>query len=374
MKAIARHCNLQAAYRSRFLFSMTTNHTQRGFIRIRGIHILLWLMLSLLLQYIYYDPRAALAPQVVSTLIVTGMCALPAYYGANRLVPGLLYRKRIGAFSGALALAAVLNSGLTYGVVGIFYQMLTGRQMFSSFRYFASISSLLIFANSIVIATSCAVKIIADRFSMEERLHEVEKEKISTELAFLRSQVNPHFLFNVLNTIYFQIHKENTEARGSVENLSELLRYQLYECTTDKIGINRELAYIRNYVAMQQLRMEAGTDVSLRMQPDIGAFKIAPLLILPLVENAFKHISHHKNPAQNKLHIMLGKEGGDQFIVQVSNTYDAANGATHLLASSGLGLQNLRRRLALLYPDAHSLDVRRHDAIFETTLKIKYGD
>ena len=92
-----------------------------------------------------------------------------------------------------------------------------------------------------------------DRFGMEQQLHEVENEKVSTELAFLRAQINPHFLFNVLNTIYFQIQKENSEARSSVEKLSEMLRYQLYECNTDKIDISKELAYIENYVAVQQL-------------------------------------------------------------------------------------------------------------------------
>jgi len=100
------------------------------------------------------------------------------------------------------------------------------------------------------------LKILIDRFRIEKRLHEVEKEKITTELNFLRSQINPHFLFNVINTIYFQIDKRNAEARASVEKLSEMLRYQLYECTTDKIEIKKEVDYIKNYVAVQTLRME----------------------------------------------------------------------------------------------------------------------
>ncbi len=353
---------------------MTTLHLRQRFIRFGGIHILLWLLLSLLVLYIYYDPRAALLQQVIATLVITGMCALPAYYGAYRLVPKLLYRKRIGAFIGALILAVVLNSLLTYLIVGTLYQLTTGKQVFSSLVYGASMVAIFIFANSIVIAIGCAVKIIADRFNMEVRLQEVEQEKITTELAFLRAQVNPHFLFNVLNTIYFQIHKDNTEARGSVEKLSELLRYQLYECTTDKISIEKEIAYIRNYVGVQQLRMEPGTDVSLNVTSGVSGFKVAPLLILPLVENAFKHISHFKNAAANKLHITLGKEADDYFLVHVSNTYDSVNGTTHLLASGGLGLKNVARRLALLYPDAHLLDVSRRDGVFETTLKIKYHD
>jgi LytS/YehU family sensor histidine kinase len=213
-----------------------------------------------------------------------------------------------------------------------------------------------------------------DRFGMEQQLHVVENEKVSTELAFLRAQINPHFLFNVLNTIYFQIQKDNSEARNSVEKLSEMLRYQLYECTTDMIEISKELAYIENYVAVQQLRMEAGTDLKLMLPRDIGSFKIAPLLILPLVENAFKHISNYKDPSKNKLHISITIEPDSQFMVNVVNTYNSSVGTDILQNSSGLGLKNLERRLALLYPGRHSITRRRNENTYETTLKIQYHD
>ena len=111
---------------------------------------------------------------------------------------------------------------------------------------------------------SGGLKIMIDSFRLRKRLVEVEKEKINTELNFLRSQINPHFLFNVINTIYFQIDKKNTEARATVEKLSEMLRYQLYECTSDKIEIKKELDYIKNYVSVQTLRMEKGSDIQLR--------------------------------------------------------------------------------------------------------------
>jgi LytS/YehU family sensor histidine kinase len=221
---------------------------------------------------------------------------------------------------------------------------------------------------------SSAIQIIIDRFGMEQQLHEAENEKISTELAFLRAQINPHFLFNILNTIYFQIQKENSEARNSVEKLSEMLRYQLYECTTDMIDISRELAYIENYVAVQRLRMEAGTDLQLMLPENIGSFKIAPLLILPLVENAFKHVSNFKDPSQNKLHITIRNDVDSQFVVNVVNTFNPMDDNDQSGNSSGLGLKNLERRLALLYPGKHSITRKRKDNIYETTLNIRYRD
>jgi LytS/YehU family sensor histidine kinase len=339
-----------------------------------GIQISLWVILTFFLLYFIYDSQAPFLQQFVATLIVTALTALPAYFSSKVLVPRFLYRKLIGKFIGALLLIAFANTILTYFVAGAIYYELSGKSIFRSISNIQLLSSFFFIINCIVIVVSSAIQIIIDRFGIEQQLHEVESENVSTELAFLRAQINPHFLFNVLNTIYFQIHKENSEARNSVEKLSEMLRYQLYECTSDMIDISRELAYIENYVAVQQLRMEAGTDLRMNLPGDIGSFKIAPLLILPLVENAFKHVSNFKNPSQNKLHITIYKEQDSQFVVNVLNTYNPLEGTRQLENSIGLGLKNLERRLTLLYPGKHSITRKRNENTYETTLKIQYRD
>ncbi len=339
-----------------------------------GIHLFLWIILTFFLLYFIYDPHAAFLQQFVATLVVTGFTALPAYFSSKVLLPRLLYRKLIGKFIGALLLAALTNTVLTYFLAGAFYYELSGKSIFTRIAYIQFLFSFFFIINCTVIAVSSAIQIIIDRFGMEQQLHEVESEKVSTELAFLRAQINPHFLFNVLNTIYFQIYKDNSEARNSVEKLSEMLRYHLYDCNTDMIDISMELAYIENYVAVQQLRMEAGTDLQMKLPGDIGSFKIAPLLILPLVENAFKHISNFKDPSQNKLYITIYKEQDAQFVVNVVNTYNSLDHIEQLQNSSGLGLKNLERRLALLYPGKHSITRKRTENTYETTLKIQYYD
>jgi len=339
-----------------------------------GIHILLWIILTIFLLYFILDPKAPLLQQFVASLLVTGLTVLPAYFSSKVLVPKLLYHKLIGKFIGALLLAALINTIITYIIVGGLYFELSGKSIFRNTSIIAYLFSFFFIINCIVIIVSSAIQIIVDRFSMEEQLHEVENEKVRTELAFLRTQINPHFLFNVLNTIYFQIHKENSEARNSIEKLSEMLRYQLYECTSDMIDISRELAYIENYVAVQQLRMEAGTDLQFKLPGDIGSFKIAPLLILPLVENAFKHLSNFKDPSQNKLHITIYTEYDSQFVVTVINTYYSLDHTALLEKSNGLGLKNLERRLVLLYPGKHSITRKHYENIYETTLKIQYCD
>jgi len=347
---------------------MTKKFKLAGF----AIQLLLWILLTFFLLYFIYDQRAPILQQFIATLIVTGLTAVPAYFSSRVLVPRLLYRKKIGMFIGALLIIAFVNTILTYFIAGSLYYELSGKSIFRNNGFVQYLFSFFFIINCIVIIMNSAIRIIIDRFNIEQQLHEVESEKIRTELAFLRAQINPHFLFNVLNTIYFQIRKENDDARNSLEKLSEMLRYQQYECTSDLIDISSELAYIENYVAVQKLRMEQGTDLQIKMPPDIGSFKIAPLLILPLVENAFKHISNYKVASQNKLHITFCQEFDSQFVVTVVNTYNPLNLQEQLVGTSGLGLKNLDRRLALLYPGKHSITRKHHENIFETTLKIKY--
>jgi two-component system, LytTR family, sensor kinase len=339
-----------------------------------GIYLILWIILTFFLLYLIYDYNTPFLQQFLATLVVTGFTAFPAYLSSKVLVPKLLYRKLIKKFIGALLLAAFVNTVFTYFLGGAIYYELSGKSIFANIAVIQAISAAFFIINCIVIVISGAIQIIIDRFGMEHQLHVVENEKVNTELAFLRAQINPHFLFNVLNTIYFQIQKDNLEARNSVEKLSEMLRYQLYECNTDKIDILRELAYIENYVTVQQLRMETGTDLQLNLPSDIGSFKIAPLLILPLVENAFKHISNFKDPSKNKLYITIFIEQDSLFVVDVVNTYNSSNGTELLQNSSGLGLKNLERRLALLYPGKHSITRKRSENTYETTLKIQYHD
>jgi len=176
-----------------------------------GIHIFLWIILTFFLLFFIYDPKAPFLQQFVATLIVTGLTALPAYFSSKVLVPRILYRKFIGKFIGSLLLVAFVNTVFTYFIAGALYYELSGNSVFSGIAFIKYLFSFFFIINCIVISVSCAIQIIVDRFGMEQQLHEVESEKVNTELAFLRVQINPHFLFNVLNTIYFQIHKENIE-------------------------------------------------------------------------------------------------------------------------------------------------------------------
>jgi len=334
---------------------------------------LLWLFVSFFMAVIYYNPYSPVGPQLAATFFGTLLIVFPSWYCATRLVPGYLYKKKINSFIRRVLLVTISSVVVIYFIAASIYHFFTGKPVIREPQVFFMIILLLLFVSVIFTSVGCGVKIIADRYNLEQRLLETEKEKISAELNFLRSQINPHFLFNVLNTIYFQIDKSNEPARESVDKFSEMLRYQLYDCNTDRIEIKKEIEYIKSYVAMQSMRMEAGTDIQLYIGDTLDGFSIAPFIFLTLIENAFKHVSHFKNSSENKISIDI-RRMENTLVVKVINTFDKEEKTKHLQPSGGMGIQNLKRRLELLYVDRAHLSVYSNDIIFESILNLQFHD
>ncbi|NML64186.1 histidine kinase [Hymenobacter sp. RP-2-7] len=339
-----------------------------------ALYTVVWMAVSFVMMFANYDSQQPVLPQWLSTMLAVALAVPASYYAVNYLVPNYLYKKQIWQFVGLIAALTFSNAVVTYLVSLAVYHLFTGLPMFRSLEIVLSLILAMHLFDFILIVTSCIVKVIADRFFMEQRLLEVETEKISTELNFLRAQVNPHFLFNVMNTIYFQIDRTNTQARSSVGMLAEMMRYQLYECTTDRIDIEQELAYIKNYVTMQVLRMEPDSDIKIFVDKQLSGFHIAPLLMQPLIENAFKHISNYAEASKNKLYLAISTEGERVLVVRITNSYDPLLSTKQLLASGGMGLKNLERRLLLLYPSKHELLIEQQESTYNVTLKLQYHD
>ena len=195
------------------------------------------------------------------------------------------------------------------------------------------------------------------------------KENATAELNFLKSQINPHFVFNSLNSVYFLIDKQNAAARDSLEKFSDMLRYQLYECSTNQVSIEKEIDYLKDYIDLQRLRRDDNCIIDLRISPGLKGFQIAPLLLIPFVENAFKHLSHY-NHGDNQVAIHLEKEDGSM-ILAVSNTREEKGSNPGTLNPGGIGLRNVKRRLELLYPGRHSLVIDKFPDRFEIFLKLE---
>lgn len=212
-----------------------------------------------------------------------------------------------------------------------------------------------------------AIKLVKYWYFKKEENSKLEKEKLKSELAVLKGQVHPHFLFNTLNNLYSLILQQSKDAPETVLKLSSLLRYVLTECQDVTIGLTKELAILNHYVSLEQMRFGDRLDLSFHVEGELDQKTIAPLLLLPLVENSFKHganemleqpwisISVCITRSQMKFKIINGKP-----LIQTSD----------MPVSPGIGLQNLRKRLALIYPNKHNLRVTDHGENFTANLTI----
>src|SRR5579875_3000119 len=224
-----------------------------------------------------------------------------------------------------------------------------------SFREIFINSLLNIFVWSICLI---AATLIIEKIRFQKFLEALEKEKTKNELDFLKAQFNPHFLFNSINSIYGHIDKGNIQARKMLLTFSEMLRYQLYECNTDKIPIEKEINYIKNYVALQQSRKEENLCVQLCVDDKVKGFSIAPMLFIAFIENAFKYVSSDELK-ENKVNILLYCENED-LVFESLNTKEKVNGHA-VINHKGIGISNVKRRLELLYPNHHQLQIINKD-------------
>jgi LytS/YehU family sensor histidine kinase len=195
----------------------------------------------------------------------------------------------------------------------------------------------------------------------------LEKERIKSELDYLKAQINPHALFNSLNTIYGHIDKNNQAARNILLQFSELLRYQLYDCGVEKVNLGQEIDYIKNYVAFQRFRNDEKLIVQTCVENINTGLSIAPLLLIILIENSFKFVSNFSDK-ENKICISIKTEG-HVLKTTFRNTieFNAGNNIGH---SPGIGIRNLKRRLELLYSKKYELIANINDNFHETHLNI----
>ncbi|MEL6652840.1 MAG: histidine kinase, partial [Bacteroidota bacterium] len=201
-----------------------------------------------------------------------------------------------------------------------------------------------------------------------QRNRMLEQEKLRTELQLLKAQLNPHFLFNAINSIYFLIRKDPDLAEESLAQFSEILRYQLYECNEDSIPVAKEIEYLESYLQLAKLRKGKRVEIHQEIDPSISNERIAPFLLLPLVENAIKHVSSDTT-RENLIWLKLEKvPEGLKF--ELENTYSDMPQAPGDLHSGGIGLPNVRRRLNLLYPAQHRLEIKKKGDRFRVRMVI----
>jgi two-component system LytT family sensor kinase len=329
-------------------------------------HAIFWIatVLFYAFTHTYLIGKVGFVQFLLDVIVRNGLLALIIYFHLYYLMPRFLKKRKLLQYVVGVLLA-IFFYVLAKNMHDVF---LENHLIFSkkSYNYLEKTYynfSILVF----YLLFSLALSLSREWYLQREQLRQGRVEKLHAELAYLRAQTNPHFIFNTLNTIYFQIDKKNEAARETLMLFSNLLRYQLYDCNGNFISIEKEIASLENYVALQKLRKDGNYNVEFICQPPVRDFVIAPLLLMPFVENAFKHISSFSDK-QNMVKIEIDKKG-EMVYFTVFNTTEASD-AVDRKGTGGIGLKNVSRRLQLLYNNKHELDIKHDDQTFLVSLKI----
>jgi len=210
-------------------------------------------------------------------------------------------------------------------------------------------------------------RIPIDRKIAHERELQLQREKLEAELKFLKYQMHPHTLFNGMNSIYHLIETNPDKAKELTLNLSNSLRYQLYESGGKYVPLEKEINYLQQYIALNEVRIAEDTVIEKRLEDDERTILIAPLLFTPFIENAFKYISHHSKKEDNQIVIKLETQA-DKILFYCMNTFEDEK--ERELKIGGIGLENVKNRLALLYDNTYQLTIEKKKNKFEVNLQI----
>lgn len=228
-----------------------------------------------------------------------------------------------------------------------------------------------IFINLLLISVSYVFAIFLETFSFAQKKEEAlilsRSETIENELKFLKSQINPHFLFNSLNNIYALSIIDATKAQESILYLSEMLRYVLYDCEKPLVAIEKEVAYIEDFIQLYILKSSKKYAITTSFTIDDPKLQMAPMLLIPFVENAFKH-SNIQNIGEGFITINLHSTN-DSIVFVVENSF--RKGPVNKDKVGGIGIRNVKKRLSLLYPDTHNVAIVENNNTFKVELKMK---
>ena len=315
-------------------------------------------------------------PQIFEQILLINMVIIAPFYFLNifYLVPSLLQKRRylfylLGLV--ACVFAVGLLRYLVLGEVQLHFDEVEKPFFLPPNMQKVSYPSFGIsFPMIMLITVGTAVEMMLDWEKQKREREKIEKEKIATELMFLKSQINPHFLFNTLNSIYSLTLNRSQLASEAILILSDLMRYMIYEAKVEKIALSREIEYLENYISLQKLRISRKKNVYIRfvVLGTVNSQLIAPMLLVTFVENAFKHGISYKE--ESYVHITVEILNG-QLVLHVSNSQrskENRNGQD--LEHSGIGIANLSRRLDLIYPDKYKLDTQNNAESYNVKLEL----
>lgn len=330
-------------------------------------HVLFWLVLvTPFVVLLGGDPNYTYWQAFRDVMLQALAYAVLVYINLLVLVPQFLQQRRFGAYLGLLLVCLALTVPL-HALAEYFSYQRTPLREAGNLNYW-----LLLLMSAInmmvMIALTSGLKFAKKWFVHQRETQVLEREKLQAELKFLKAQINPHFLFNTLNNLYSLTLKKSDQAPDMVLKLSEMMRYMLYHSNERIVPLEKEITYMRNYIDLEQMRKLDKAEVSFEVDDDYEGKMIAPLLLIPFLENSFKHgISHNTSPGWVRVKMQID-DNRLNFVIENSkpkNGHKHINGTDH-----GVGLKNVKRRLDLLYPDNYTLKIEDTPDHYKTELKL----
>ncbi|MBK0381982.1 histidine kinase [Pedobacter sp. SD-b] len=333
------------------------------------IHLMVWLFLITLFTFVatagFESSKGVYILFVGLSLLNVAIFYLNLYF----LIPLTLDKRKF--FLWLLGCCAILISFLAvkYGFTFYMYKI-SGLKMAAKEKdiLFSEPERLLLstfITNGFFVFLSTVYKFTIDWFFNEREKTELEKQSLTAELAFLKSQINPHFLFNSLNNIYSLAYQKSEATPNAILKLSEIMRYMLYESNDNRVALEKEITYLKSFIELQKLRFKGNAYVILEVEGNIQNLNIVPLILISFVENAFKHgLATDKD---NPIHINISVFE-DSMLFTIKNK----KGKQNKDQTGGIGMINVVRRLDLTYPDKYKLNVenREHEYFSELYLNL----
>lgn len=336
-------------------------------------HLLFWIIVGFFYFLVFSWNSEMREVSIIFSAGLLPIAIMVTYFFNYTLVPKYLWKKRFGRFYLLSFYTLLVSTWLSFLIVSFVLVYILNKKAFIVPA--ALHPELQVISLNFIIFLAIAIKQVKRAFYINQEKNELEKTKLTTELKLkeaelklLKAQIHPHFLFNTLNNLYGLTIEKSDEAPNLVLRLSEILDYILYRCDEKKVLLSEEIANLINYIEIEKIRYSEKLKLELNFPKDTSNLKIAPLIILPFIENAFKHgVSKYPGIAFVKINIDIKEK---ILIVRVENTKNPTAAALDNY-SKGIGLMNVRKRLNLTYPEKYILNIDEKDETFLVNLTLE---
>ena len=290
------------------------------------------------------------------------------YFNLYYLIPQFLLKRKYTHYLLAIGMGIIVTTIVSSWNHGLFFTYL--RVDIPTAEMFLSAQGKIIILTEILVLVgfTMTLYLLQEWYQKERYAREIEQRRLETELNLLKNQINPHFLFNSLNSIYLMLDKDYKTGRNMLLQFSDLLSHQLYETNKEKVSLKKEIENLENYIGIEKIRHHDLAKVNTSFPQNLNGQQIVPMLLLPIVENAFKH-GQSSQGYWIDIDLKISKEDEIQF-----NVTNSCTNTKPKKGPNGIGLSNLNRRLELLYPGHYQLETQGENGVFQVNLNLQLND